>query len=56
MAVINEVCTPRPDLQESPLLNPGLVLYVDGSVFRDECTERNKTIFNWPTIYFMNRM
>ena len=41
VVVINEVCTPRPDLQESPLVNPDLALYVDGLAFRDNRTGRN---------------
>ncbi|XP_047231734.1 uncharacterized protein LOC124874432 [Girardinichthys multiradiatus] len=33
-AVLNVVCTPRPDLQDTPLTNPDLILYVDGSSSR----------------------
>ncbi|XP_044039463.1 uncharacterized protein LOC122869991 isoform X4 [Siniperca chuatsi] len=38
VAVITETCSPRPDLQETPLINPELELFVDGSASRDPAT------------------
>nr|XP_020445034.1 uncharacterized protein LOC109953943 [Monopterus albus] len=35
VAILQQVCTPRPDLQETPLTNPDFVLFVDGSAYRD---------------------
>ena len=45
VAVLQQVCSPRPDLQETPLTNPDLVLFVDGSASRDPQTGRNKVGF-----------
>ncbi|XP_044045346.1 uncharacterized protein LOC122873086 isoform X2 [Siniperca chuatsi] len=39
VAVITETCSPRPDLQETPLINPELELFVDGSASRDPATD-----------------
>ncbi|XP_041835321.1 uncharacterized protein LOC121636042 [Melanotaenia boesemani] len=33
--VLSEICTPRPDLSDEPLLNSDLILFCDGSSFRD---------------------
>nr|XP_043874560.1 protein NYNRIN-like [Solea senegalensis] len=38
MAELSASCSPRPDLTETPLTNPDLVLYVDGSASRDPVT------------------
>ncbi|XP_055358758.1 uncharacterized protein LOC129603085 isoform X1 [Betta splendens] len=35
VSVLNQVCTPRPDLSEVPIPNCDLVLFVDGSASRD---------------------
>ncbi|XP_036943207.1 uncharacterized protein LOC119013013 [Acanthopagrus latus] len=43
VAIINEVCSPRSDLQEVPLQNAGLELFVDGSASRDPGTGKNQT-------------
>ncbi|XP_046904773.1 uncharacterized protein LOC124486931 isoform X2 [Hypomesus transpacificus] len=39
---LQEACTPRPDLQETPLSNPDFILFVDGSASRDPSTSVNK--------------
>ncbi|CAL9706360.1 unnamed protein product [Knipowitschia caucasica] len=41
MAELNQICTPRPDLSDTPLTNPDLILYVDGSAYRDPDTGRS---------------
>ncbi|XP_036928284.1 uncharacterized protein LOC119005007 isoform X2 [Acanthopagrus latus] len=43
VAIINEVCSPRSDLQEVPLQNADLELFVDGSASRDPGTGKNQT-------------
>lgn len=45
VAVLQQVCSPRPDLQETPLINPDLVVFVDGSASRDPQTGRNRVGF-----------
>ncbi|XP_027142002.1 protein NYNRIN-like [Larimichthys crocea] len=45
VAILQQVCTPRPDLRETPLTNPDLVFYVDGSAFRDTQSGLNKVGF-----------
>ena len=35
LAELELTCTPRPDLKDTPLTNPDLILYVDGSASRD---------------------
>ncbi|TKS65903.1 putative nuclease HARBI1 [Collichthys lucidus] len=45
VASLQQVCTPRPDLRETPLINPDLVFYVDGSAFRDTQSGLNKVGF-----------
>lgn len=45
VAVLQQVCSPRPDLQETPLINPDLVIFVDGSASRDPQTGRNRVGF-----------
>lgn len=45
VAVLQQVCSPRPDLQETPLTNPDLVVFVDGSASRDPQTGRNRVGF-----------
>ena len=42
VAVVSEICTPRPDLQEVPLQNVDLELFVDGSASRDPRTGQNR--------------
>lgn len=32
---VYKLCTPRPRLTETPLTNPDLILFVDGSAFLD---------------------
>ncbi|XP_038660051.1 protein NYNRIN-like [Scyliorhinus canicula] len=41
VALTNEVCSPRPDLQDTPLQNPDMELFVDGSAFRDREAGQN---------------
>lgn len=36
VAELEVVCSPRPDLTDEPLTNPGFLLYTDGSASRDE--------------------
>ncbi|KAF7645098.1 hypothetical protein LDENG_00210290, partial [Lucifuga dentata] len=36
VAAVEQVCTPRPDLISTPLLNSDLVLFVDGSTSKAE--------------------
>ncbi|KAI9999559.1 hypothetical protein NQD34_018411 [Periophthalmus magnuspinnatus] len=45
VAEIDLVCASRFDLQEEPLTNPDLILYVDGSASRDTNTGRNRVGF-----------
>ncbi|XP_041859332.1 uncharacterized protein LOC121651305 [Melanotaenia boesemani] len=45
VAALEQTCTPRPDLKDTPLQNPDLVLYVDGSARRDPRTGVNKVGF-----------
>ncbi|XP_043118057.1 uncharacterized protein LOC122361319 [Puntigrus tetrazona] len=42
IAALEQVCTPRPDLKETPLDNADLVLFVDGSASRDPETGKNR--------------
>ena len=35
VAVITEICSPRPDLQDIPLMNADMERFVDGSASRD---------------------
>ncbi|XP_056894864.1 uncharacterized protein LOC130529002 isoform X2 [Takifugu flavidus] len=42
MAELSVSCSPRPDLMDQPLINPDLVLFVDGSASRDADTGRCK--------------
>ncbi|XP_036960719.1 uncharacterized protein LOC119023134 isoform X1 [Acanthopagrus latus] len=51
VAIINEVCSPRPDLPEVPLQNADLELFVDGSASRDPGTEKNQTGFAVTTLH-----
>ena len=37
-AVLEQICTPRPDLPDMPLSNPDMFLFVDGSASRDPAT------------------
>ncbi|KAK7925084.1 hypothetical protein WMY93_007394 [Mugilogobius chulae] len=46
IAAIQQVCSPRPDLQEEPLTNPDLILYVDGSASRDPNGGKNRVGFS----------
>ncbi|KAK2920516.1 hypothetical protein Q8A73_000001, partial [Channa argus] len=39
--VLETICTPRPDLTDTPILNAELELFVDGSASRDVKTGRN---------------
>ena len=45
VAVPQPVCLPRPDLQETPLTNPDLVLFADGSASRDPQTGHKRVGF-----------
>jgi len=45
VAVLQQVCSPRPDLQETPLTNPDLVLFADGSASHDPQTGHNRVGF-----------
>ncbi|XP_036977326.1 uncharacterized protein LOC119032358 [Acanthopagrus latus] len=51
VAIINEVCSPRSDLQEVPLQNADLELFVDGSASRDPGTGKNQTGFAVTTLH-----
>ncbi len=42
VATLEQVCTPRPDLKETPLENADLILFVDGSASRDPKTGKNR--------------
>lgn len=43
VAAITQVCSPRPDLQETPLQNPDVEFFVDGSASRNTDTGKNQT-------------
>lgn len=45
VAEITQLCSPRPDLSDTPLPNSDLTLYVDGSASRDPDTGHCKTGF-----------
>ncbi|KAI3365418.1 hypothetical protein L3Q82_010510, partial [Scortum barcoo] len=45
LAELQVVCSPRPDLSDTPLTNPDLILYVDGSATRDPLTGVNRVGF-----------
>lgn len=45
IAILEQVCTPRPDLKQTQIDNPDLALFVDGSAFRDPTTARNQVGF-----------
>jgi len=51
VALTNEVCSPRPDLQDIPLQNPDLELFVDGSAFRDQETGQNRVGYAIVTLH-----
>ncbi|XP_060922638.1 uncharacterized protein LOC132996313 [Limanda limanda] len=51
VAVITEICSPRPDLQDVPLVNADMELFVDGSASRDPATSRNQVGFAVTTLY-----
>ena len=51
VAVLDNVCSPRSDLQETPLTNPDLVLFVDGSASRDQTTGINRVGFSVVTAH-----
>ena len=36
VAAVNTVCSPRPDLKDTPIPNAEMTLYTDGSAFRDK--------------------
>lgn len=42
-AEVQQICTPQPDLSDTPLNNPDLVFYVDGSASRDPDTGQCQT-------------
>ncbi len=46
--VLEQVCTPRPDLLDTPLENCDNVLFVDGSASKDPQTGLNKVGSRWP--------
>ena len=45
VADLQQVCSPRPDLQETPLTNPDLILFVDGPALCNPQTGCNKVGF-----------
>ncbi len=45
LSVLEQVCTPRPDLLDTPLENCDNVLFVDGSASKDPQTGLNKVGF-----------
>ena len=51
VAVITEICSPRPDLQDVPLMNADIEPFVDGSASRDTATSRNQVGFAVTTLY-----
>ncbi|XP_044023759.1 uncharacterized protein LOC122862365 [Siniperca chuatsi] len=51
VAVITETCSPGPDLQETPLINPELELFVDGTASQDPATGKNLAGFAVTTLY-----
>ncbi|XP_044060944.1 uncharacterized protein LOC122880160 [Siniperca chuatsi] len=51
VAVITETCSPRPDLQETPLINPELELFVDSSATQDPATGKNLAGFAVTTLH-----
>ena len=61
VAILQQVCSPKPDLQETHLTNPYLVLFVDGSASRNPQTGRNAGGFavvanfcSWNQLLFVN--
>ncbi|XP_030602551.1 protein NYNRIN-like [Archocentrus centrarchus] len=42
IAAISEICSPRPDLQDAPLTNSDLVVFVDGSASPNPDTGKNQ--------------
>ncbi|XP_062255780.1 protein NYNRIN-like [Platichthys flesus] len=51
VVTITEVCSPRPDLQETPLQNPDLELFVDGSASCNSDTGANQVGFSVVTAH-----
>ncbi len=51
VATLEQVCTPRPDLKETPLENADLILFVDGSASRDPKTGKNRAGYAVATAY-----
>ena len=51
VATITEICSPRPDLRETPMLNPDLELFVDGSASRNAETGVNEVGFSVVTAH-----
>ncbi len=51
VATLEQVCTPRPDLKETPLENADLILFVDGSASRDPKTGKNRAGYAVTTAY-----
>ncbi len=51
VATLEQVCTPRPDLKETPLENADLILFVDGSASRDPKTRKNRAGYAVTTAY-----
>ena len=43
--VLSQVCSLRADLKDTPLTNPDLILFVDGSASRDAVTGKNNVGF-----------
>lgn len=41
-AAMNQICSPRPDLRDTPLIDAELELFVDSSESRDQTTGVNK--------------
>ncbi len=51
VAALEQICTPRPDLKETPLENADLILFVDGSASRDPKTGKSRAGYAVTTAY-----
>lgn len=45
VTVLEDVCKPQPDFRETPFDNADMMLFVEGSAFRDPETGKNKIIY-----------
>ncbi len=48
---MEQICTSRPDLKETPLKNADLILFVDGSASREPKTGKNRAGYALTTAY-----